>query len=68
MLSAYFLVQWLEKEELIISPRQAPQILADRVMKEYQQGTIADYAKKLGDHGLAYLRTFSDNGLHNCEH
>jgi len=53
MLSAYFLVQWLEKEELIISPRQAPQILADRVMKEYQQGTIADYAKKLGDHGTS---------------
>lgn len=53
MLGAYFLVQWLEKEELIISPRQAPQILADRVMKEYQQGTLEAYAKSLRDHGTS---------------
>lgn len=53
MLGAYFLVQWLEQEELIISPRRAPQILADRVIKEWQQDKLTEYAKGLDDHGTS---------------
>lgn len=63
MLGAYFLIQWLEREELIISPRRAPQVLAERVVKEWEQNTLAEYSKALSEHGTSVALIDEDRAV-----
>jgi len=51
MLTGYLIVKWLENERVLISPQQAPQILAERVVDAYETGSLESLAKNLGKHG-----------------
>ena len=51
ILIGYLLIQWLENERVIISPQHAPQILAEQVVKSWEEGSIKQFAKTLGKHG-----------------
>ena len=51
MLAGYLLVKWLENEHLIISPQAAPQIVAERVVKAWEDGSMNQLASTLGQHG-----------------
>jgi len=50
----YGLIKWLEREQLLISPHQAPQILAEHVLDAWESGDIHHYAHTLGEHGTAF--------------
>ena len=51
MLAGYLLIKWLENERVIISPQAAPQILAERVVKAWEDGSMGKLARALGEHG-----------------
>lgn len=48
------LIKWLEHERVLISPGAAPQVLAEQVVKAWQQNQINSLAKDLKKHGTYF--------------
>jgi len=51
ILTGYLLVKWLESERIIISPQAAPQVLAEKVVKAWEDNSIDKLTRSLGEHG-----------------
>ena len=51
ILIGYLIIQWLESERVIISPSDAPQILAERVVKLWEEGELEKFSHTLQKHG-----------------
>ena len=54
------LVKWLEHERILISPQDAPKVLAERVVKAWENKEIDAYAKSLRKHGT-YFALLNEN-------
>lgn len=52
--SGYGLMKWLEYEKLLISPQEAPEILAEQVVKAWKKKQIKKYAHSLQKHGTFF--------------
>ena len=50
----YGIIKWLEHERILISPQDAPQVLAEKVVEAWQQGRINNYADSLSRHGTFF--------------
>ena len=61
ILLGYLIVQWLESERVIISPSDAPQILAERVVKSWEDGELGKFAHTLEKHGTFVAIVNEDN-------
>ncbi|MGB1311836.1 MAG: ATP-binding protein, partial [Leucothrix sp.] len=51
LLVGYLIVQWLEQERVLISPQHAPDIIAERVVKAWEDNSIDALSKTLAQHG-----------------
>lgn len=51
ILLGYLIIEWLENERVIISSQHAPQILAERVVKSWEDGSLDEFSKILRHHG-----------------
>ncbi|PWQ98304.1 HAMP domain-containing sensor histidine kinase [Leucothrix arctica] len=52
---------WLEKEKVIITPQQAPEVLAERVVEAWKNDTLEKYSAELKDSGTSIALFNSDN-------
>ena len=51
ILSGYLVIQWLEEERVLVSPQYAPQIIAERVVTAWENGSIDKLGSTLAEHG-----------------
>lgn len=58
--SGYGLIKWLEHERILISPQDAPEVLAEHVVEAWQQGRINNYAEELDKHGTYFALLGAD--------
>lgn len=52
--SGYGIIKWLEHERILISPTDAPEVLAERVVEAWKADRLNNYAQTLQEHGTFF--------------
>ena len=58
--SAFGVIKWLEQQRILISPTDAPEVLAERVVEAWKNDKIDSYAESLQKHGT-YFALIDEN-------